>query len=114
MRKIVSKPWGSYQVLDEGSNFLVKKIIVKPDGVLSLQSHSERSEQWIIVSGKANVQLDGENISLKTYDHITIPTKSKHRLMNYQDSDLVLIEIWYGDSLSEEDIVRYKDIYNRI
>ena len=60
MKSIVNKPWGSYQIIDQGENFVVKNIVVKPYGKLSLQSHKHRSEHWVIVEGKAEVTLNDE------------------------------------------------------
>ena len=63
MTKSIKKPWGSYVVLSKSKDFLVKKIIVKPEGVLSYQSHNFRSEHWLVVDGTANVYLDGKNLT---------------------------------------------------
>jgi len=114
MNTIVNKPWGTYQVLDQGKNYLTKKIYVKPNGKLSLQSHQHRSEHWTIVQGVAEVTIDDEVFKLESNKSIFIPSKSKHSLANKYDSDLILIEVWYGDKLSEEDIIRYEDIYGRV
>ena len=113
MKSIVSKPWGSYQILEKGSKYLLKRIIVKSGGVLSLQSHLYRSEHWIVVQGIAEVTIDKNIKILNTNENIYIEKNSKHRLANKQKEDLVLIELWYGDILDETDIVRYEDIYNR-
>ena len=113
MKSIVLKPWGSYQVLEGGPKYSIKKILVSPGGVLSLQSHNHRSEHWVIIEGIAEVTL-GENIkTLNANENIFIPKKVKHRLANRYNEELVIIEIWFGDILDETDIVRYEDIYNR-
>ena len=114
MNSIIQKPWGTYQVLDQNKNYLTKKIIVKPNGKLSLQSHNHRSEHWIVVEGAAEVLINDKIRILKTNESIFIPKQSKHSLTNNHDNDLVLIEIWYGDFLDEEDIIRFKDIYGRV
>jgi len=113
MTSIVSKPWGSYQVIEDGEKYTIKKIIVKPGGKLSLQSHDHRSEHWIIVNGEAEVTLDNIIKKLKSNENIFIPLKTKHRLANNLEEDLVLIEVWIGDILDEKDIIRYEDIYDR-
>ena len=113
MKSIVSKPWGSYQVLEEGSKYTIKRIVVNSGGVLSLQSHLHRSEHWVVVQGIAEVTLDTNIKILKTNENIFIPKKSKHRLENKEKEDLFVIEVWYGDILDEKDIVRYEDIYDR-
>ena len=82
MKSIVEKPWGSYQVLEKGTHYTVKKIIVNPGGKLSLQSHQHRSEHWIIAEGEAVVTINDEIKILKENKTIFIPRRSKHRLAN--------------------------------
>ena len=113
MKSVENKPWGTYEIIQEGLNYLVKKILVKPKGQLSFQSHEHRSEHWIIVQGHAEVQLNDKIFTLKPNDSIFIPQKSKHSLANNRENDLIIIEVWYGEKLSEDDITRYKDIYGR-
>ena len=114
MNTYVKKPWGSYQIIEEGSIYLVKNITVKPGGQLSLQSHNNRSEHWVVVSGEAEVIIDDKKIILLSNESIYIPKKSKHRLMNNGNENLVIIEVWHGENLSEKDIERYEDIYGRL
>ena len=114
MKSIVEKPWGSYQVLNEGIHYTVKKIIVNSGGKLSLQSHKHRSEYWIIVEGKAVVTINDQIKILKENETIFIPRESKHRLANESSKKLIIIELWYGDILDENDIERFEDIYERI
>jgi mannose-1-phosphate guanylyltransferase len=113
MTSIVSKPWGSFQVIEEGEKYTVKKIIVKPQGKLSLQSHEYRSEHWVVVKGRAKVTINDEIKILETNESIFIPLLAKHRLANNELEDLVVIEVWYGNFLEEEDIKRYEDVYGR-
>ena len=114
MNSITEKPWGSFEILKSGKKFLVKKIFVKPGGVLSLQSHEHRSEHWIVAEGEAEVTIDKKVINLKENENIFIPKGAIHRMANKKDHDLVIIEMWYGDTLDENDIKRYEDIYERI
>ena len=114
MKSIVNKPWGSYQIIDQGENFVVKNIVVKPYCKLSLQSHKHRSEHWVIVEGRAEVTINDKITTLEPNQSTYIPSETKHRLANNDDKNLILIEVWYGDSLDEEDITRYEDIYNRV
>ena len=113
MKLIINKPWGSYKIIDQGKNFLVKNIFVKPHCKLSLQSHEHRSEHWIVVAGKAEVVIDEKYTLLEQNQRIFIPKKTKHRLANNYEKDLIIIEVWYGEILNENDIIRYEDIYNR-
>ena len=114
MKSIVEKPWGSYQVLEEGTHYLLKKIIVNSGGKLSLQSHQHRSEHWIIAEGEAEVTINNEIKIFKENETIFIPKGSKHRLTNKTDTKLIIIEFWYGNILDENDIERFQDIYGRI
>ena len=114
MNSVTEKPWGSFEILQSGKKFLVKKIFVKPGGVLSLQSHVHRSEHWIVAEGEAEVTIDNQLTNLKENDSIFIPKGAIHRMANRKDCNLVIIEMWYGDNLDENDIERYEDIYNRI
>ena len=114
MNSIVEKPWGYYEILKSGKNYLVKKILVKPGGVLSLQSHQHRSEHWIVAKGTAEVIIDDQIRNLNENENIFIPKKSIHRISNKNESELIIIEMWYGDKLDENDIQRYEDIYKRV
>ena len=113
MKSIVNKPWGSFEIIDEGEKYTVKKIIVHPGGKLSLQSHEHRSEHWLIASGVAEIIIGEKIYNLKENDNIFIPRGSKHRLANLGSDNLIVIEMWFGYKLDENDIKRYEDIYNR-
>ena len=114
MNSIVEKPWGSFEILKSGKNFLVKKILINPGGVLSLQSHDHRSEHWIVAEGEAEVVIDDKILNLKENENVFIPNGVVHRISNKTKMDLVIIEMWYGEKLDENDIKRYEDIYKRI
>ena len=114
MNSIVEKPWGSFEILKTGKNFLLKKILVKPGGILSLQSHDHRSEHWIVAQGEAEVTIANKIVNLKENENIFIPKGSIHRLANNNNDNLIVIEMWYGEKLNENDIKRYEDIYNRV
>tara|TARA_B100000686_G_C16514901_1_gene824073 strand:+ start:583 stop:933 length:351 start_codon:yes stop_codon:yes gene_type:complete len=113
MNTIIEKPWGSYQIIEKGNNYLVKKITVYPNGKLSLQSHNYRSEHWIVVEGIAEIKINEKTFNLHRNESTYIPLKSKHRLSNNENNNLIIIEIWIGENLDENDITRYEDIYNR-
>ena len=113
MKSIVSKPWGTFQVIEESDQYTLKKLIVKKDGKLSLQSHNHRSEHWIVVQGEGKMTLNNKILILKENENIYIPLGAKHRIENKEEIDLIIIEVWYGDILDEEDIIRYEDIYDR-
>lgn len=113
-REFDRRPWGSYEVLDEGPNFKVKRIEVLPNKRLSYQKHSKRAEHWVVVAGTAKVTLDGAEIEVPTGQAIDIPKGSAHRVANETDDPLVFIEVQRGDYLGEDDIVRLQDDYGRV
>ena len=112
------RPWGWYETLALGPRFQVKNIMVKPGGILSLQSHVHRAEHWVVVEGTANVTIgdtidDIEVKMLTENQSIYIPLGAIHRLENPGKVNLHLIEVQTGAYLGEDDIVRYEDIYSR-
>ena len=109
----VQRPWGSYQVIDYGEGFKVKRIEVLPGGRLSLQLHHHRDEHWTVVEGNATVIKGTEKMSLSKNQAIFIPREVQHRLSNENDVPCIIIEVQMGDYLGEDDIVRLQDSYNR-
>ncbi len=109
-----TRPWGTWEVLDSGENFCVKKITVKPEAILSLQLHNFRAEHWIIAEGEAMIVLGEDILYRKSDDSVYIPVKTKHRIKNSShDKPLTFIEIQTGETLDESDIVRFEDNYGR-
>ncbi len=108
-----SRPWGTWEVLDSGDNFCVKKIKVIPGGKLSLQSHRFRAEHWIIVEGEAVVTLGEDKLNKKADESVYIPAETKHRIQNDSSAEVIFIEVQTGDNLDENDIIRYEDVYGR-
>lgn len=113
LHRTVSRPWGTYTVLEEGKGFKIKRIEVKPGASLSLQMHHHRSEHWIVVSGVANVVNGEASLSVETNESTYIPAGHKHRLENPGMEKLVMIEVQSGSYLGEDDIVRFDDQYGR-
>lgn len=109
----VHRPWGTYTVLEEGKNFKIKRIEVKPGASISLQMHHHRSEHWIVVSGMARVVNGQQELFVNTNESTYIPAGHKHRLENPGLLDLVMIEVQSGEYLGEDDIVRFDDVYGR-
>lgn len=109
-----TRPWGTWEVIDCGETFCVKRIKVTPGSKLSLQLHHHRAEHWIIVKGTALVTLGDEVLTKKTDEHVFIPVETKHRIENATDSDVEFIEVQAGDNLDENDIVRLEDVYGRV
>ncbi|MCO4856842.1 mannose-1-phosphate guanylyltransferase/mannose-6-phosphate isomerase [Herbaspirillum sp. WGmk3] len=111
--KRVFRPWGSYESVDSGERFQVKRIIVKPGEKLSLQMHYHRAEHWVVVSGSALVTRGEEVTLLSENESIYLPIGVTHRLENPGKLPLHLIEVQSGSYLGEDDIVRFDDVYKR-
>lgn len=111
--KTVYKPWGYYTCLNEGKGWLTKLIYVSPKNKLSLQSHNHRSEHWVVLEGEADVVLNEDIYNLKKGKSIDIPLKVKHSLQNNTNEPLKILEVQKGDYISEDDIIRYEDMYGR-
>jgi mannose-1-phosphate guanylyltransferase/mannose-6-phosphate isomerase len=109
----VHRPWGYYESVDAGPNFQVKRLMVKPGHKLSLQSHRQRAEHWVVVSGTARVTRGDEVFDLPSNRSTFIPIGTKHRLENAGSEPLLIVEVQSGTYLGEDDIVRYEDSYNR-
>ena len=111
--KRMYRPWGYYQSIDNGARYQVKRIVVKPQGRLSLQKHFHRAEHWVVVKGTAEVTLDTSVTLVHENESIYLPIGSVHRMTNPGKIDLELIEVQVGSYLGEDDIVRIEDVYNR-
>jgi mannose-1-phosphate guanylyltransferase/mannose-6-phosphate isomerase len=109
----VLRPWGSFEAIDYGGQFKVKKIIVNPKAALSLQMHYHRAEHWVVVKGIANVTCGNQKIILNESESTYIPIGKKHRLENKQQIPLEIIEVQTGNYLKEDDIIRFDDNYGR-
>ena len=109
----VFRPWGSYDGVDAGERFQVKRIVVKPGGTLSLQMHHHRAEHWIVVSGTARVTCGDKTFLLSENQSTFIPLGTTHRLENPGRVALEMIEVQSGSYLGEDDIVRFEDVYGR-
>lgn len=114
MHRKVYRPWGTYEGVDVGERFQVKRLTVKPGASLSLQSHTQRAEHWVVVRGIAKVTRGEEIIELSENQSTYIPIGMKHRLENPGTIPLEIIEVQSGSYLGEDDIVRYDDIYDRV
>ncbi len=113
LHRKVYRPWGWYDGVDAGQRFQVKRIGVKPGGMLSLQMHHHRAEHWIVVSGTARVTRGDEVFLVSENQSTYIPLGVRHRLENPGVVDLEMIEVQSGSYLGEDDIVRFEDTYGR-
>ena len=113
LHSTVYRPWGSYQGIDEGDRFQVKRLIVKPGGRLSSQLHHHRAEHWVVVHGTAKVTRGSEELMVYENESVYIPIGTRHRLENPGKVPLHLIEVQSGSYLGEDDIVRFDDDYGR-
>lgn len=109
----VYRPWGSYEVLLASELYKIKRIIVKAGSKLSLQKHYHRNEHWVVVSGTATVTIDERTFLVRPNESTYIKMGHMHRLDNQGKIDLVMIEVQVGEYTSEDDIVRFEDVYGR-
>ena len=107
------RPWGHYEVLADGEDHKVKRIVVLPGRRLSLQRHRHRSEHWHVVRGEAVVTVDAASIGLSRGQSVDIPRGAAHRIENVGDADLVFIEVQSGTYFGEDDIERLEDDWGR-
>jgi len=112
--KTVFRPWGSFSILEDAADCKVKRLVVKPGQVLSLQMHHKRAEHWTVIRGVAKVRTGEKEFLLGPNESTYIPVETRHRLENPGTEDVHLIEVQTGDYFGEDDIVRYEDIYGRI
>ena len=113
LHRQVFRPWGSYDSIDMADNFQVKRLIVKPGAVLSLQKHAHRSEHWVVVKGKALITKNDEEFQLSVNESTYVAIGDVHRIANPYDEPVHIIEVQCGDYLGEDDIVRFDDNYGR-
>ncbi len=114
IRKTVFRPWGYYTCLNKGEGWLSKIISVSAGHKLSLQSHEHRSEHWVVLEGTATIILEDNTYTLNKRQSIDIPVKAKHSLQNLGKEELKILEVQKGDYISEDDIIRYEDLYGRV
>lgn len=110
----VTRPWGSYTILEEGPGYKIKRILVNPGAKLSMQMHYHRSEHWVVIDGTARITNGEQDIYLEENQSTYIPKTNRHRLENPGKVALQIIEIQSGPYLEEDDIVRFDDVYGRI
>jgi mannose-1-phosphate guanylyltransferase/mannose-6-phosphate isomerase len=113
LHRQVFRPWGSYDSLDEDDGFQVKRLIVNPGAVLSLQKHARRAEHWTVVRGSARITLNDNEFDLGVNESTYIAIGDVHRIANVTDEPVHIIEVQCGDYLGEDDIVRLEDNYGR-
>lgn len=113
LHRRVHRPWGSYESVDTGERFQVKRLVIRPGASLSLQLHRQRAEHWVVVKGTARVTRGDEIYMLAENQSTYIPPGVRHRLENPGCDPLEIIEVQSGDYLGEDDIVRFEDRYNR-
>ncbi len=110
----VSRPWGTYTVLEEGAGYKIKRIVVHPGQKLSLQRHKQRTEHWVVIEGTAKVANGASEKILRANESTFIAMGEKHRLENPGSTPLTIIEVQTGSYLGEDDIERFEDVYGRV
>ena len=110
----VFRPWGWFDVILEAEKFKIKSFVIKPRSRLSLQSHEHRSEHWVVVRGEIEVTLGNDVKTLCENESVSIPKGAVHRAANVSDAEVEIIEIQFGEHISEDDILRMEDDYGRV
>ena len=113
LHREVFRPWGSYDSLENADGFQVKRLVVRPGGVLSLQKHERRSEHWVCVQGRVRITRNDETFHLGVNESTYVAIGDVHRIANPFDEPAHIIEVQCGDYLGEDDIVRLEDDYGR-
>lgn len=108
------RPWGGFELLADQKDFKAKRVTVDAKQQLSYQSHTERAEHWVVISGEAVVVLEGKEYPLRAGESIFIPRGAKHRIRNVGNSPLIFVEIQTGTYFGEDDIERFEDDYERV
>jgi mannose-6-phosphate isomerase len=113
MGKINKRPWGYYEVLSDATDHKVKRIVVEPEGRLSLQRHKSRNEHWFVVTGNGRAVVESREFPLSAGSVVDIPALARHRAENSSTENLVIIEVQTGKYFGEDDIERFEDDYGR-
>lgn len=113
MRRGEDRPWGSWMVLEVGDGYQVKRIVVRPNQRLSLQTHVHRSEHWVVVRGTATCTVGARRVCLAEGETTAVPRGTAHRIANEGSDDLLMVEVQLGAYTGEDDIVRLSDDYGR-
>jgi mannose-6-phosphate isomerase len=108
------RPWGYFEVLSDAPDHKVKRIVVEPGGILSLQRHKLRAEHWFIVSGSGTATVEGKEYSVHAGSAVDIVQGAAHRMENTSSENLVIIEVQTGKYFGEDDIERLEDKYGRV
>jgi mannose-1-phosphate guanylyltransferase/mannose-6-phosphate isomerase len=114
LHREVHRPWGSYDGIERGEGFQVKRLSIKPGASISLQLHHRRAEHWVVVAGSARITLGERVFTLNANESTYIPIGTRHRLENPGSEPVIIVEVQTGDYLGEDDIVRFEDRYGRI
>jgi mannose-6-phosphate isomerase-like protein (cupin superfamily) len=106
MTKYAERPWGKWEVIDEGSWYKVKRLTLEPNKSISMQYHNHRSETWAITQGFGEVILDDKKFKVNRGDTFVVPIKAVHKITNTSNTQLIIIEVQCGTVCEEDDIVR--------
>ncbi|MEY4360331.1 MAG: hypothetical protein RLZZ631_1817 [Cyanobacteriota bacterium] len=113
MANVVERPWGWFETLGSGEGYLVKRLCIRAGARISLQRHHHRLEHWVVVQGCGELQCDGRRIAAHPGTTLEVPCGAVHRA-SASDQDLLIVEVQRGDWLSEDDIERLEDDYQRL
>lgn len=112
--EFIDTPWGGYRNVAEGDGYKIKVLVILGGEATSLQSHKHRDEIWTIAKGNVKIIYGDKEFVMKTGETVKILSGLKHRITNDGEDPIVITEVWLGDILEEEDIIRYEDRYGRV
>ena len=112
MSAVEHRPWGWFENLGAGEHYLVKRLCIHAGARISLQRHRHRSEHWVVVHGDGELQCDQQRIAAQPGTTLWVPCGAMHRA-SAGNQDLLIVEVQRGNWLSEEDIERVADDYQR-
>jgi len=108
MKKVkVKRIWGWFCQYTNNEKSTVKILCVRPNKSLSLQSHKNRDEMWVVLDNGLKVEVGKETFIPSRDDVFIIPKNTKHRLSSIGGMARIL-EISFGE-FDEEDIKRYDE-----
>ena len=113
MANVVERPWGWFETLGSGEGYLVKRLCIRAGARISLQRHRHRLEHWVVVQGRGELECDSQCIAAGPGTTLEVPCGAVHRA-SASDQDLLIVEVQRGDWLSEDDIERLEDDYQRL
>jgi mannose-6-phosphate isomerase len=113
-QQIIKKPWGQETIYtDEGSKYTFKQIAINDGHRLSLQSHTDKSETFVLIEGQAELVIGNdidhlETVPMEPKKGYTIPVGTIHRMVGVKNA--VIME---ASTPETGTTIRLQDDYKR-